>query len=153
MAVASTVLREIRAEIKSRIEALTPNIHASHPFRHVEIDTRNTTTPEERAGADPRLFEVADRQIEIGEYVYSGGGTDALRVKIPVVVSYRSSDTWIDAMVSDYHMIRNDLLQNSSTVDGVQIRTVDDPMQTITIDETTMLMRLDVTALIEVTTS
>jgi hypothetical protein len=89
----------------------------------------------------------------LGDYVYSGGGTDALRIVIPVVISYRTSETWLDAMVSDYHLIRDDLLRNGSTVNGVQLRTIETPMQTLKIDETTVLMRLDVTALIEVTTS
>lgn len=124
-----TILRHLNVEIEKDIQGITPNSQKSHKFkarpRSEEVSDFNTNV------RTNRMFQIDAPAILDAPGVEKFIGTRDRNpsIVLPIRFCYENTDTWTHALMDDFEMLQNWFLNNSSKVAGVQIRTIEDPVE------------------------
>lgn len=106
-------------EVKDRILALAPEYEESVRFSVRDEFDRSLSDIEEDTGR-ARLFEISEGQYK--EPTYIGASTRGFRYVHQIEIMYPNDETWLFGANSDAELIRNDLINNSNSISGVQQR-------------------------------
>jgi len=115
--------KDLLAEVRSRITALVPERQATIRFRHRSEEAQKHKRFE-NADRKARMFEVGAG--DIGELLHVGNDSRGFFTRYPIRIMYPfGSEHWQGAANSDVERINHDLLNNATTVSGVQNRRID----------------------------
>ena len=120
--------RDLIAEVKGRILALAPEYEEQIRFTARDDVDRALSDMDEDLGL-PRMFEIGSARYELAHLI--GAGTRALKYHHQISINYPHDETWGIGMHSDFELIRYDLINNSTSVSGVQQRHLDPTAETI----------------------
>lgn len=110
------------AEVKDRILSLSPEYEENIVFSVRDATDRALSAMDEEIGR-PRLFEIGPGVYSLPTYI--GAGTRGFRYVHKITILYPNDETWEWGLNSDGELIRYDLINNSTSVSGVQQRHLD----------------------------